>query len=162
MASTFAERLRRLIDDKKISQAAVARGLEISPTRIIEWLSGEVKKPQRKTLYKLCDFFGCDFEWLKDGTGEPFPPDNLTVIDDFAASIHQHKPNASDGNCAPPPSDSGNSTEEPSGKYLKSIILMWDDISEEDQQAVFSSVKKAKQLRELMTEMAGIKKKVGE
>ena len=53
-------------------------------------------------------------------------------------------------------------TEESCGQYLKSVITMWPELTEEDQQEIFTSVKKAKRLREMMTELAGIKKKVGE
>jgi len=28
----------------------------------------------------MCDFFGCDFDWLKDGTGEPFPENETETV----------------------------------------------------------------------------------
>lgn len=44
MKSNFRARLRYLIDQKKISQAVFARGINVNSTRVTEWLKGDVKK----------------------------------------------------------------------------------------------------------------------
>ncbi|MGB3209458.1 MAG: helix-turn-helix transcriptional regulator [Desulforhopalus sp.] len=73
MKSDFSIRLQRLIDIKKISQVDVAEGVGVSEPMVTNWLNGKTKSPRRTTLQKLVDFFGCNIEWLADGTGEIFP-----------------------------------------------------------------------------------------
>lgn len=79
----FADRLQWLIDNKKITQMTVAKGLEINRTRITDWLKGDVKKPQRLTIIKLSDFFGCSFNWLKDNIGQPFDVDSIAEAENY-------------------------------------------------------------------------------
>lgn len=65
----FADRLQELIDNKKISQAYLADGIGVQRSRVTEWLNGKPKKPIRRTLVKIADFFHCDVEWLATGEG---------------------------------------------------------------------------------------------
>lgn len=69
----FDKQIRLLIDIKKITQREFAEALGISDARVSQWLSGQIKKPQRKTLQNISEIFGCDIEWLETGAGEPFP-----------------------------------------------------------------------------------------
>lgn len=71
---TFKERLQYVIDEKKITQRDVADGIGVDEARLSVWLTGKVKKPHRTTVRKLAEFFDCDFKWLADNIGEPFPP----------------------------------------------------------------------------------------
>ena len=68
----FSERLRYLIDLKKINPANLAYGVGVDRSRVSMWMKGKTKAPQRKTLQKLADFFGCNINWLADGEGDPF------------------------------------------------------------------------------------------
>ena len=70
---TFAERLRRLIDYKKISQKDLVEATNFNKGQVSNWLSANVKSPRRTTVRQLAEFFNCDIEWLATGKGEPFP-----------------------------------------------------------------------------------------
>ncbi len=73
MEELFSKRLQYVMDIKKSNQATLSRGIKVDPTRVHEWLSEKVKKPQRTTLLKIANFFGCDVNWLATGEGVPFP-----------------------------------------------------------------------------------------
>jgi len=77
----FKDRLQWLIDNKKISQAAFAKEIQTGESRVSDWLRGVTKAPQRKTLKKLSDFFGCNFDWLVRGAGDPFPPSKTATAE---------------------------------------------------------------------------------
>lgn len=79
MFVTFSERLQWLIDKKKISQTELAKGLSVQQSRVTEWLNERVQKPQRRTLVKIADYFGCNVEWLKNGTGNIFSEKNVSL-----------------------------------------------------------------------------------
>ena len=64
---TFSKRLQQLIDQKKISQVELADAVDVTKSRITLWLSGDTKKPQRKKLQTLADYFDCDINWLATG-----------------------------------------------------------------------------------------------
>ncbi len=68
----FSERLQFLMDQKKITQMAVAKGIGVSRSRVSEWLNGKVKTPQRATLLKLSDLFECNIDWIADEIGQAF------------------------------------------------------------------------------------------
>lgn len=70
---SFNDRIQTLIDEKKMTQSAVAKGIGVDRSKISKWLAGEIKKPQRPTLIKIAEFFECDINWLAEGKGEPFP-----------------------------------------------------------------------------------------
>ena len=70
----FNERLQYLIDNKKISQVVLAKGIGVNEARITGWLNRSVKSPRRTTFQKLADFFDCSIDWIAEGKGEPFPP----------------------------------------------------------------------------------------
>lgn len=70
----FSQRLRYLIDRKKIDQVSVAKAIGIDRAQVSKWLSETVGTPRRTTLQKLADFFGCNIEWLATGKGKVFPP----------------------------------------------------------------------------------------
>lgn len=70
----FNERLQYLIDSKKIIQQSLADFLGVHKSQITKWLKFEDgKKPRQESMIKIIDYFGCDYEWLKSGKGEPFP-----------------------------------------------------------------------------------------
>lgn len=69
----FKERLQHLSDIKKTSQIDLARAISVDRTKISQWFSGKVEKPQRKTAMKIAEYFGANINWVHTGTGEPFP-----------------------------------------------------------------------------------------
>lgn len=69
----FAERLQLLIDCKKIDQSEFSSGAKFHKTQVSKWLSGSTDTPQRKTVVRIADYFGCDVKWLETGEGNPFP-----------------------------------------------------------------------------------------
>ncbi len=87
----FRERLQYLIDQKKINQSAVAKGIGVQDSRISDWLSGEVKKPRRTTIQKISGFFDCDIEWLASGTGDPFPEPKTKSPDNKIDLLHEQE-----------------------------------------------------------------------
>lgn len=72
-ATEFKDRLQRLIDLKKINQVDLAKGIGVQESRISDWLKGKPKKPHRKSIVKISDFFECDPDWLQQGIGDPYP-----------------------------------------------------------------------------------------
>lgn len=74
----FAYRLQLLMDQKKIKQSDLASGVGINRSRVSLWLNRKVTDPQRTTLQKLSDFFGCNIEWLASGTGAIYPTTDPT------------------------------------------------------------------------------------
>lgn len=71
--TTIAKRLQQLIDRKNINQGVLSDKIGIERSNINRVLNGKTKNPQRATLRKIADYFGCDINWLADGNGEPFP-----------------------------------------------------------------------------------------
>jgi transcriptional regulator with XRE-family HTH domain len=69
---TFSKRLQLLARNKKIDQADLARAMNKSPASINRWFKGP-RVANQKSLLELCEYFGCDYDWLKDGIGEPYP-----------------------------------------------------------------------------------------
>lgn len=73
MKNEFSERLQQLLEEKKLTQADIAKGTGVAEARVSEWIRGVVKAPQRKTILRLSEYFRCNYEWLERGTGEQFP-----------------------------------------------------------------------------------------
>lgn len=88
---SFKKRLQRVMDVKKIPPIEVSRGIGVDRARISNWLSGKVSKPRRATLQKLSAFFGCNIEWLADGTGEIFPTPETKPVGPSASFQDQRK-----------------------------------------------------------------------
>lgn len=80
---TYNERLQYLIGCKKIDQAMFAKLTGFHKSQISKWLSGSTETPQRKTLLKISEFFGCNIDWLADGSGVPFPTNDNTANGDL-------------------------------------------------------------------------------
>ncbi len=83
MFDEFSQRLQWLMDEKKITQADLARLLDIHESRVSEWIKGKIKSPQRRTIQALCDSFSdtvenCTVDWLKHNEGPPPTPLNIS------------------------------------------------------------------------------------
>ncbi len=68
----FNTRLQYVVDTKKINQAFIVENTRFDSAQVSRWLRGEVV-PRRTTIAELTDVVGCNFKWLADGIGEPFP-----------------------------------------------------------------------------------------
>lgn len=70
MPSTFFERLQRIIAVKKMSQKRLSELLGVDQGTVSRWRK---KPPSMANVVKICEEIGCDFNWLANGTGDPFP-----------------------------------------------------------------------------------------
>lgn len=78
----FSDRLQWLISYKKIQQVDLVEGAGVTESMVSHWLDSKKNvKPQMKSLVKLSDYFMCDMEWLRTGTGEPFPSSGVTTAE---------------------------------------------------------------------------------
>ncbi len=66
MAGSVAERLRRAVDQAKITQGNIAEALGASQPAVSQWLSGK-KDPTPDNLAVLAKFLKVRLEWLADG-----------------------------------------------------------------------------------------------
>lgn len=58
MTSLFGQNVKHLLDITGTSNAALARGVEVSGASVSDWLSGESKSVDGHNLVKVADFFG--------------------------------------------------------------------------------------------------------
>lgn len=68
--SVFSDRLRELRKDKKISQAALAREVGVSPRVYQDYEYGK-REAQMTTLVRMADFFGVSLDYLTGRTDTP-------------------------------------------------------------------------------------------
>ena len=68
----FSERLQHIALEKKIDQVDLVTGVNKDKSTVSKWWRGVVV-PGPKNIRKISEFFGCDYNWLANGTGEPFP-----------------------------------------------------------------------------------------
>lgn len=70
--STFKHRFRYLMQQKKVSPAEASRGIGVTEAMVSRWMSGDSQNPQKKSLYKISDYFGCNVAWLLTGDGPKY------------------------------------------------------------------------------------------
>jgi len=58
-----AERIKELMDERKLNQVKLALELDICQTTISKWLLGKTE-PSISSLWRLADFFGTDLDYL--------------------------------------------------------------------------------------------------
>lgn len=68
----FSQRLQELLSAKGWKQQDLADLTHINKSTISRWIC-EGLTPGSGSLNKICSAFGCNYGWLKDGTGEMFP-----------------------------------------------------------------------------------------
>ncbi len=71
------ERIRAIIEAKKIKKAEFAKKLNISQPFVSELCSG-IKSPSDRTIADICREFDVNEEWLRTGKGEMFIPKSRT------------------------------------------------------------------------------------
>lgn len=74
------ERLKRLVRDARMNPNAFANQAGIAPSNFRKMLSGEQNITDR-TLAKISDAFSVNYNWLKDGEGEPYLDGNGEIVD---------------------------------------------------------------------------------
>ncbi|MEW8957827.1 MAG: helix-turn-helix transcriptional regulator [Moorella sp. (in: firmicutes)] len=70
----FPERLKKLREDKGLSQREIARLLGFAPSTIAMYETNK-RTPDPETLQKLADFFGVSVDYLLGRTDDPHPPE---------------------------------------------------------------------------------------
>lgn len=73
------ERIKKLIRDARMNPNAFANQAGIAPSNFRKMLSGEQNITDR-TLAKISDAFKVNYDWLKDGVGEPYTDGNGNII----------------------------------------------------------------------------------
>ena len=76
---TFAARLNWLCDQhpeipelNNGRQVTLKGVFKVSQEAVRKWLSGE-SEPRKPKMMEMVAYFGCRWEWLYSGDGEPFP-----------------------------------------------------------------------------------------
>lgn len=81
---TIADRFAQALKYKGVSRYMVSKETGVDAGRLSRLLSGEVKKPSKKNLQKLAEYFNVAEEWLLYGTGKGLPQLELMNDDDIA------------------------------------------------------------------------------
>ena len=68
--SSFAERLRQAMFNKRYKAVDVARGTNITPSVISRYLSG-TNQPSRDNLFAVANYLGVSSEWLLSSSETP-------------------------------------------------------------------------------------------
>lgn len=66
-------RLRELREEKGLSQKELGKMFNVAQNTISNWEKG-AREPDKKTLVKLADFFGCSTDYLLGKDPDPQPP----------------------------------------------------------------------------------------
>ena len=69
----FMERLKKLMQDKKVTGYRLAKDLNISNSTLRNWLSGRAGAPRDSTMERLANYFGISRAWLKYGDEQYAP-----------------------------------------------------------------------------------------
>ena len=69
---------QKLLDEKKLKNADVARGANVSNMTLSDWKHGKTK-PKVDTLKKIADFLGVKVEYLLTGEEEISLPDQMDL-----------------------------------------------------------------------------------
>lgn len=70
--SPFAQRLRNLLEQKKVSQAAVANAVGVLRQTVQQYVSGK-SVPNYENLVKIANYFEIDASYLLGATDDPTP-----------------------------------------------------------------------------------------
>ena len=92
---SFAERLKKLLKERDISNYRLAKDLVIQESAIRFWLAG-TNQPKGKNLMKLAEYFNVSPEWLQTGHGGPGefrPVKQIPVLGKVPAGFPEEIPN---------------------------------------------------------------------
>ena len=87
----FSDRLKKLRNEKGISQEELADILDINRTSVVHYENNENRIPRNKRLQEIADFFNVSVDYLLDRTDERITPqERLLLIDvDHNLSIEE-------------------------------------------------------------------------
>lgn len=74
------ERLKKVVKDSRMTPNSFANQAGIGPSNFRKMLLGEQSITDR-TLAKICDAFSVNFDWLRDGEGEPYADGDGNIVD---------------------------------------------------------------------------------
>ena len=86
----FKDRLKELRYKKELSQRELASILNMSPSTIAMYETGQ-REPDAETLSKIADFFGVTIDYLLGRTDNPNPEDS-TIDDEIMAIMRDLGP----------------------------------------------------------------------
>jgi len=66
---TFAERVKYVREERKLSQAELARGINVTRNAVSLWENGSSKSMTPENLFAAADFLRVSARWLATGTG---------------------------------------------------------------------------------------------
>lgn len=72
--NNIGQRIKKLLKEKGISQAELARRIGVSRAAVSEWVRGK-SEPSESTLKLIAKEFGVNENWLKTGEGEIWSKD---------------------------------------------------------------------------------------
>ena len=72
MVMTWMTRALKVCEERKISQAELARAIKVEPARITEWKKG-VKEAYARQVLSAAEFLGVSMDWLMTGEGSELP-----------------------------------------------------------------------------------------
>lgn len=119
----FAQTLKRLMDERGITNYQLAKDLDVHPTTVANWLNG--KEPRKKTKFQLAGYFGIDFMELYPTVS----PD----VRDVAREYFKIWPDSGEDEKAPTPDDEDGLTE----KDMR-VIKWFRSLPTETQRAILT------------------------
>lgn len=74
----FAQILKKLMDERQVTNYELAKKLDIHPTTVANWLDGAM--PRKKMLSRIADFFEVSTDYLLGAENEKSPaPDGAEL-----------------------------------------------------------------------------------
>lgn len=83
---SIGDRIKEVMDEHGLSQTALSKRLGTNPSSVSSWLSGRAK-PSSQTITQICEAFGINPEWLKEGVGDK---DGRSPLSEEAAKFLGH------------------------------------------------------------------------
>lgn len=80
--SPFAKNLKKILDDRGISQRSAADICGVEPSVLHGWIQGVQPQNMEKVL-KLCIELNCDFQWLLTGTRDKIATKEISMSELF-------------------------------------------------------------------------------
>ena len=83
------DRIKAIRNAKSLSQVDFAKKISVSRSAVCKMESGE-NSPSEQTIKLICKEFDVNEDWLKNGTGEMFPPKTKDeLISDMIGEIQR-------------------------------------------------------------------------
>ncbi|WP_081032322.1 helix-turn-helix domain-containing protein [Flavonifractor plautii] len=112
----IAQNLKKLMDNRGLSNSRLAREIHVHTSTISNWLEG--KEVKAENLTALCEYFGCSLDYLAGTTTEKAPTQEGER--DFAQNHHEEDMLLLARHMAPIPEEDRNALKE---QFKNSIDL---------------------------------------